>query len=45
MPAFTEWKQGTFLEYDMAKLFVMTDNWLRNFSAIEPLTEDQTVFA
>lgn len=44
MPAFTEWKQGSFLEYGMAKLFVMTDNWLRSFYAVVPLTEYQTVF-
>jgi len=44
MLAFTEWKQGSFLEYDMAKLFVITDNWLHIFYAVRPLTEVQTVF-
>jgi len=37
MPAFTERKQWSFLEYDIAKLFVMTDNWLRNFYDIAKL--------
>lgn len=44
MPAFTKWKQGSFLENDMAKLFVMTGNWLRRLYALGLLTEDQTVF-